>query len=278
MNKRLNNNDIDALLRNYCKRERQMAFDVEIEREKLSARHTNYGAFAVPLAVVLIFSFAFFQIFGTDKVVEDSRKVPKGFSVSASAAEREPVVLENVEVELCPKDEKGLYSDIVFDNGEVSIEPIWFNMSGDNVETFDYKCENGQLQYIIPQLKEEKLDGDSTITQDDYFKKGRQLKNIPYNSENPEYVFAGWFNLSLDDELESHFGWRFFEETCSDEIREYTKELLKTNDDFNNFFSDTVTITVHYKDGTQETAVIEITVDTWEEDGKIYGNYVLEYV
>ncbi len=278
MNRNLNDNEFDAMMKNYCRRTSQTAFDVEIENEKSSVSRMKWGAFAVPaVAVVLIFSFALVNIFGLSDKMQNNSKTPKGFCISASAAEREPVMLENVEVMLTPKDKNGLSSDIFFEDGDISLDSIWFNMSGENVETFDYKCEKGSLQYVIPDLKEEMLDGDDSITQDDYFMKGRHLENIPYDAGKSEYIFVGWYNLSIDEELISHFGKNFYEETSWDEIRSYRKELLKTEEDFNRYFSDTITITVHYKDGTSETAVIEITIDTWEDGDKTYGNYVLRY-
>lgn len=272
MNKKIN--DIDTMLANYCKRKKQIAFDFELQNKKPSLLHLGRSAFALPaVAVVLILSFAVLNIFGTG----NSNGTPKGFLISASAAEREPIVLENVELELCPKEEKGLYADIVCDNGDVSVEPIWFNMKGENVKTFDYKCEKGELQYVIPQLKDEMLKGEASITQDDYFKKGKELKNIPYDNKNPEHIFVGWYNLSLDEEVEANFGKNFFDEAFTDEVKSYKKELLKTNEDFNRYFSDNITITAHYEDGTLETAVVEITIETREESGKIYGNYVCKY-
>ncbi len=274
MNKRINDTDIDTMIANYCKRKKQTAFDFELQNKKTSLLHFCRSALALPaVAIVLILSFAVIHILGTG----NSNGTPKGFLISASAAEREPIVLENLEVELCQKEEKGLYADIVCDNGEVSIEPIWFNMKGENVKNFDYNCEKGQLHYVIPQLKEEMIEGESSITQDDYFKKGKELKNIPYDKNNPEHIFVGWTNFNLDKEVEAHFGKQFFEESFTDEVKAYKKELLKTNEDFNRYFSDTITITAYYEDGTSETAVIEITIDTKEESGKIYGNYVCRY-
>ena len=274
MNKRINDKDIDTLLTNYCTRKKQIAFDVETENKKYSISNFKRSAFAIPaIAIILIFSFALLTIIGAQK----SPATPKGFFISASAAEREPIVLENVEMELCPKDEKGLYADIVVDNGNVAIEPIWFNMNGENVKTFDYKCEKGELQYVIPNLKDEKLNGDSSITQDDYFRKGKNLNDIPYDNKNPEHIFVSWYNLSVDKEVEDYFGNNFFDEAYTDEIQAYKKELLKTNDDFNRYFSDTITITAHYVDGTSETAEIEITIDTRKEGHKIYGNYICKY-
>lgn len=275
MNKKINDIELDAMLKNYCTRKRQIALDVNIEQEKKSK---NYASLLPVIASVLLIAFAFGLVFFQPAKTGNSFDLaPKGFTISASAAQREPVVLENVEVELCPKEEKGLYADIVFEDGMVSLEPIWFNMNGENVETFDYKCENGELYYIIPELKEQmETEKDSSITQNDYFQKGQKLECIPYNSEDPNYIFVSWYSYRLDEEASTFFD-TDISEISDEDFRNYRTERLKSAQDFTRYFGDTITVTAHYKDGKSETAVIEITVETREENGKIYGNYVLKY-
>lgn len=271
MNKNTDDIKLDTMLKNYCSRKTQVAFDVELEHTTKVKKHIGFvPAIACALVLVLAFSFVIFQ-------PEQTSATPQGFSISASAAEREAVELENVEVELCSKEEKGLVSDIVFESGMVSLEPIWFNMNGEDVETFDYQCENGLLYYIIPELKEQMLtENDGSITQNDYFKKGKKLESIPYNSDNPNYIFVSWFSYRLDEEAAEFFG-TDIAQISDEDMRNYRTEHLQTSDDFNYYFGDTITVTAHYKDGTSETAVIEVTVDMWEDGDKTYGNYVLQY-
>lgn len=274
MNKKITDNDIDAMLKNYCLRKSQVAFDVELEQTAKNKKNKGLlPVFACALALIFAFGIVLFK---PAKTVDIYTVEPKGFSISASAAEREPVVLENVEVELCPKEEKGLGGDIAFENGMVSLEPIWFNMNGEDVETFDYKCENGLLYYVIPELKEEMHNGDRGGTQDDYFQKGKELKSIPYKSDTENYIFVSWFSYRLDEEASEFFG-ADIAQLADAQLRNYRTEHLKTNEDFSYYFGDTITVTAHYKDGTQETAVIEITVDTWDDGDITYGNYVLKY-
>lgn len=274
MNKNINYNKLDTMLSNYCTRKRQVAFDVSFEHEKEGKRHVGFlPVVASALVVALVFGFV---LFNPVQTVNNTDVVPKGFSISASAAQREPVMLENVEVELCPKEEKGLGGDIIFENGCVSLEPVWFNMNGENVETFDYKCENGLLYYVIPELKEEMHGGDSSITQDDYYQKGKELKSIPYKSDTENYIFVSWFSLKLDEEASEYYN-TDIAQLGDAQLRNYRTEHLKTQEDFNKYFGDTIAVTAHYKDGTKETAVIEVTVDTWEDGDITYGNYVLQY-
>ena len=273
MNKNKDDIKLDTMLKNYCSRKTQVAFDVELEHTTKARKRVGFvPAVACALALVLAFSVVIFQPEQTHSGVD----APHGFSISASAAEREPVTLQNVEVELCPKEVKGLGGDITFENGMVSLEPIWFSMNGDNVETFDYKCENGLLYYVIPELKEQKLDGDNSVTQDDYFQKGKELKNIPYKSDTENYIFVSWFSLKLDEEASQYYG-ADISQVSDEDMRNYSTEHLQTSDDFTFYFGDTITVTAHYKDGTQETAVIEVTVDTWQDGDITYGNYVLQY-
>lgn len=273
MNKKITDSDLDVMLRNYCTRKSQIAFDVKTEKVKSEkTRSRLMYALTSAFALALVFSVVCAQFTQTSRSTS-----PKGFSISASAAEREPVMLQSVNVELCPKEEKGIAGDIVFENGYVSLEPIWFSMSGEDIETFDYKCENGLLYYVIPELKLQMLeDSNSTITQDDYFKKGQELKSIPYNSNDPNYIFVSWFSYRLDEEASEHFD-KDIAQIADEDMRNYRTERLKTDEDFSYFFGDTINVTAHYKDGTRETAVIEVTVDTTTDGDKTYGNYVLKY-
>ena len=280
MNKKILNNNIDIMLKNYCSRKAQIAFDLDLQNS--NPMKTKKGFFAVAvsvMAIILVFSLVLVQVINIDNTtnVNDTSVMPKGFVISASAAEREPVMLQNVEVELCPKDEKGLFADSVCTNGDVAIEPIWFNMSGENVETFDYKCTNGMMYYVIPELKDKMELSNGKIKQDDYFKKGKKLTDIPYDSSNPEYVFVSWYSDKIDKEGMEYLSKAGYRQPYGQELVDYRNEHLKTEEDFNRYFGDTITITAHYKDGTSETAVIEVSLDIREESGIIYGNYVLKY-
>ncbi|MBQ6626882.1 MAG: hypothetical protein IIX27_06290 [Ruminococcus sp.] len=272
MNKKIDDTQLDSMLRNYCERDRQHAFDVNLSQKKVCKKQFKVIP-AVSFVLALIFAFGFIII---NPAKSDTSNVPKGFSVSASASEREAVKLDSVEVELCPKEEKGFGGDITLENGMVSLEPIWFSMSGKDIKTFDYKCENGLLYYVIPDLKNKKLEGNDNITQDDYFKKGKELKQIPYDGEKENYIFVSWFSMKLDEEATKHYS-KDIAEISDTDMRSFRTEKLKNSDDFTYYFGDTVTITAYYKDGTQETAVIEISVDTWEDENITYGNYVLKY-
>lgn len=278
MNRKITDNDIDVMLKNYCTRKSQIAFDVETEKAKSSKSRSGFMYVMTSIfALALVFGLVCAQSMQTGNSVDTHDVSPKGFSISASAAEREAVMLQSVDVQLCPKDEKGLSGDIVFENGMVSLEPIWFSMSGDDVQTFDYKCENGLLYYVIPELKLQMLeDSSSTITQDDYFKKGQELKSIPYNSDDPNYIFVSWFSDRMDVEASEFFNLDIAQ-IPDEDFRNYRTEHLKTDEDFSYYFGDTITVTAHYKDGTRETAVIEVTVETTTDGDKIYGNYVLKY-
>ncbi|MDO4749087.1 MAG: hypothetical protein Q4A12_07940 [Eubacteriales bacterium] len=272
MNKNMNDKEFDSMMKSYCTRKRQIAIDIELEQKSKSKKHISVmSVIASVLVIALAFGFVMFN-----PANYDVGTVPKGFSVAVSAAERDAVKLDSVDVQLCPKEEKGLGGDIKLENGMVSLEPIWFSMSGKDIETFDYKCENGLLYYVIPDLKIEMLEGNDKINQDDYFKKGKELKNIPYKSDTENYIFVSWFSLKLDDEAAKHYG-KDIAEISETDMRNYRTEHLKNSDDFTYYFGDTITVTAHYKDGTQETAVIEVTVDTWDSDNTTYGNYVLKY-
>lgn len=57
----------------------------------------------------------------------------------------------------------------------------------------------------------------------------------------------------------------------SKKVSDAVDTLLKTESDYNKYFSDRVTVIIHYKDSTEETTTTEITLD---ENGYFLVNYI----
>lgn len=282
MNRKIYDEHIDTMLKNYCRRKGQVSFEFNADRLREKSKYKRVIHITVPvIALLLVFGVAIFSAFYGNNSTSNQSTPPSGFTISVSASEREPVKLGGVEVMLNREEGVDL-PDITFENGMVSLELIWFDMTGENIDTFDYRCENGLLFYVLPDLKEKKLNGDTSITQDDYFKKGQVLESVPYDSKDPNSIFVSWHPNKLDTEEVEYlkslgYSQPFDAVGISDILSEFRSDKLKNSEDFNYYFGDTITITAHYKDGTSETAVVDVSVDIRAEDDKIYGYYVLNY-
>lgn len=304
-NKKLNDEQFENMLRNYCARSRENAFDV---RQKSRNHFYNRKSFKISvvtfsLALVLslgIFASQFsntindnsFNIANsetTQNVSSENSKEPKGFVVKAFAAEvndKEPVIvrkektydsypfditkrLETVQL----KEDGSIFTDDDYDyDGELtecqivsfSTQPFYFSVEGDNITSYEISCEKGELSTYIASLKRQMLGGDNSISQDDYFKKGKSL-SVEYDSEKPDYMQTLWNPGNyLDKKILEDTGIDTSTELTYDEckrISEYKEEHLQNSDDYTEYFGDTISITVHYEDGTSEQAQIEISID-----------------
>ena len=104
-------------------------------------------------------------------------------------------------------------------------------------------------------------------------------------------IFAGTFYLSVDDYKQvkdvsvttteigwtATFGMNYYDPSLRDGIgiiwtlsNDGTKRILKNPEMKLSELKDTITIMVEFKDGTKESAVVDITVD---DDGWIYGTF-----
>lgn len=295
------------MLRNYCSRKSQIAFSARTEEQKMKANKTIFKISATAVCLVAVLSAGIFSslLFGRYKSQETG--VPSGFSITAYAAEneQEPVVLSNIKTELSSNGGENSFPDIVVDYNErygklISVEPITFSISGKKLESIDFSCGNGYLNYIIPELKEQKLNGDNYISQDDYFKKGKKLENVPYKNGNPHYANVYWYPGDRDTkELSEYLAQHGYTDDelselyeTDDELarlrKEFRDKILNTSEDLTDYYGDTITVTVHYNDGTTESADIEVAVNYEQiggtdtlEDGTTenygIGKYVLSY-
>lgn len=295
------------MLKNYCSRKSQIAFNVREEKQKMKANKNIFRISVTAVCMIVILSAGIFsnQLFGKDKSQDVS--VPSGFSITAYAAENEnePVVLSNIKTELSSEIDDNSYPDIGVDYNErygklISVEPITFSISGKKLESIDFSCKSGNLNYIIPELKDGKLSGDNSVSQDDYFKKGQKLENIPYKNDDPNYSFVYWYPGDRDtEELNKYLSQNGYTEEDIDKlyetdyalaklIKDFRDGILNTSEDFTEYYGDTITVTAHYKDGTTESADIEVAI-SYEQTGgadslvdgttEYYGvgKYVLSY-
>lgn len=295
------------MLRNYCSRKSQIALSARTEEQKMKANKRIFTISATAVCMVAVLSAGIFssRLFNKDK--SQAVNIPSGFSITAYAAENddEPVVLSNIKTELSSEIDDNSYPDIGVDYNErygklISVEPITFSISGKKLDSIDFSCKSGNLNYIIPELKDKNLSGGNSISQDDYFKKGQKLENIPYKSDDPNYSFVYWYpgdrNTEELNEYLSQNGYTsedidklyVTDDALAKLIKDFRDGILNTSEDFTEYYGDTITVTAHYKDGTTESADIEVAVSyeqiggtgtpadgTTEKYG--VGKYVLSY-
>lgn len=324
-NKKLTDEQLDNMLKNYCRRTRESAFDVKQKQNNNIYRRNGFKICVVSLSLVLVLSLGFFATqfsdlfdnigvnnFGTETTQNETSvnsKEPKGFVVKAYAAEledREPaIVREEKTADSYPYDITKTFATIQFKEdgtihtgddfdyeGELydcqifslAFEPFYFSVEGDNITSYDISCEKGELITYIPELKTQKSEGDNSISQDDYFKKGKLL-SVQYDSENPEYMQAMWCpGEYLDKKILEDTGIDPSAELSYEEcktVSKYKEEHLKNSDDYTEYLGDNISITVHYADESSEQAQIEISIDYKAYDdiekGSGAGNYVTCY-
>lgn len=301
-NNSFSNVEFDKMMTNYCSRRKQMAFNVKKEDTKMKKSKKVLICSVTAICLVAVLTVGIFTNELTQGLFPNS--TPVSFVVSAKAAETDDAkVLTNVKSYLSSADYEEKIPDINVSyhktNGiTVSVEPIWFSLSGDNIETFDFQCDNGHLSYIIPNSKEEKNNGNTSITQDDYFKQDKSLKNIPYDRENPNNLQVIWvaddtYTKEVIDYVAQYgYSQEYYHAHAYDDaelmklVKDYSHEHLNTSEDFSKYYGGNITVTAHFEDGSTETAVLEVTVDyknietaTTAEYIEIYGsgNYMLAY-
>lgn len=324
--KMLTDEQLDNMLKNYCTRTRESAFDVKQKRGRISFyKKKSFRVCVVSFSLVLILSLGFFathisNLYGhgsinnssgeiNENVLSENSNEPKGFIVRAFAAEienNEPVIVrdektsdsyrfdisKSVESIQFKEDGTVLTGDDFDYEGEIidyqmfslAFEPFYFSVEGDNIISYDISCEKGNLITYIPDLKTQMLEGDDSISQDDYFKKGKSI-SVEYNSENPDYMLAMWYpGEYLDEKILEDTGIDTSTELNYDEckiVSEYKETHLKNSDGYTEYLGDNISITVNYADGTSEQAKIEISIDYKSYDyikkGTGAGNYVTCY-
>lgn len=232
----------------------------------------------------------------------EHRQCSRGFSITARAAELTEKKLSGVDAFLFSQSEEScpdIQIDLNDDTAGVAIEPVYLDLTGKNVKSYSFECDNGTLHYIVPDLKQKMLDGDTSITQDDYFKKGSSLKNIPYNSYSS---YIDWDpldskgNSRYDSDFEKYLEGRGCSPAEAKEFvypigdkepdkklyrlrADFYKERYKTAEDLNKDFGGEIKVSVRYKNGKTESAVIAISYEYEysKAENSVFGYYKLRY-
>ncbi len=303
----VNNDRLDEMLENYYGRDINESFAVRLEEKTMTKRNIYRYALA-GLCVAVLLSAGLFagNIFGGTS----DKAIPVGFSITAKAADipaSQPKKIDSVAKAVCEKNygacgvlktdsearfgEDGILIDDADEYGTnfpeegerittVAQKTLYFrgmniNVSGDNISSIDLSCQDGKFTVVdmeaMAKYKNSGNDGDI----DKYFKSSKEIKGIQYKEGGDNAIDISW--LPSDDRFNAEImkteGLEEIDYTHMDDVlkvSEATDKLLQSAEDYNSYFGDALTITVHYNDGTSESANIEVSYD---DNGGFLVNY-----
>ncbi len=147
----------------------------------------------------------------------------------------------------------------------MSVDTLTFKIQGEKIKSFDISSENGMLDYFDYAKYED------TGNKSDSLFMGSSFDNLkPFDEEDENRYVVGWcpdiekFNESLR-EVTGGFD-RYTKDpdmNVLEKLSEGYRTLLKNADDLTKHFGDTVTVNLHYTDGTEESVNIVITLDEY---------------
>lgn len=151
------------------------------------------------------------------------------------------------------------------DTFDIAVSRLEIRVSGKEVTSYTVSAEKGELISVDTEMFEKHLD-DSSISADDYFRKGSVIDNVSFDYTNPNANRVDWLpgyeKLCADVERITSLTYDELSDYDSEETQQKAMaELLKNGDDYTKYFGDTVTVTVYYSDGTSESCSVVITVD-----------------
>ena len=202
--------------------------------------------------MVLVCAVAFLSAMGKQNVVVQQEKRELGFIINARAEGATDDSAElSYETQKIDKDRPLVYPDPE-NKFFLKLHYLYFDITGEDISTIDVKSEHGTLDYHDTKfrLKEDNVVDGSEKTE--YFVSGREFVDLPFVQG------------------ETYLMWR----PDADKIRADTSEdvffsdCLKSAEDYNNYFADTVSLAVKYKDGRQRTINICINFDS---QGYVYA-------
>ena len=257
---------LETLLKDYCNVNPDYKFEPLLKESKMKAKKTKIftAACAACAALVLLGTVAFTKDFRnsqTSPVTEIENEAPaavlesRDFFVRAYAEGEDKNAQElNASKKRINKD-KPMISKTWYESDVkgLAANHIALEITGEDIENYSVKAKTGILY-----LNAFKNRTDFRITE----------KNV-----SPD---ASWFELSAvakevydvpADPSVYNRGTFLFWTPSFDKIDDVTIDydekcaLLQSAEDYNEYFGDTITISVNYKDGRTETAQIEITYD-----------------
>lgn len=244
------------------------------EKKRIKAYKISLSSLSIVLILFLSFNLISSYMF--------DNPVPLGFSLTAYALEDSSNAKEisAVKTAISVKTkgvDKQLVTNYYTENGEyysegddyhgeitesenyvISVKPINFRIQSleKQIESFDISCsDNGYL-----------------YNQKDYGT-AQSFENLKYSNLQDVQWMPNCEKLDLEIREKTGVDTAQVQLNISDseKVSDALDALLKTESDYNTYFSDRVTVIIHYKDSTEEITTIEITLD---ENGYFLVNYI----
>lgn len=244
-----NSQGLSTLLREYMSREPSYTFRFKWEEEKMEKRSFKPVKIIACLSFVLIFALVGVGVF---KGGSGKNPTNLGFMITAYASDETADKGKTLGYKVTGLNQCGPL--VTVEEEALHFDRITLSITGKDIESYDVKAAFGELTFFDSQNRltsENVFEGEAAYT---YFVKGSELVKLPLASvSNPDETQLYWYPDK--DRLMS-------EVDESREVFSQQKAKLKTAEDFNRYFADTVTVTVTYIDGRTESADIEITFDS----------------
>ncbi len=246
----MKNNDrksigLNSLLSEYMSREPSYTFRIKLEEEKVDKKSFKSFKIIACASIVLIVALVGVGVFSK---LPPRNPTDLGFMITAYAAndaldKGKPLGYEVTGLNQCGP-------LVTIEDDALHYDRITLSITGKDVVSYDIKAAHGEFTFFD---RKNRVTPENALGAEvySYFAKGSEFVDLPPAPVNDPgetqlYWYPGEDRIMTDvDE--------------SGDIFEQQKALLQNAEDFNRYFADTVTVTVTYADGKEESADIEIT-------------------
>lgn len=238
---------LNSLLSEYMSREPSYTFRVKREEEKVEKRNFR------PLKIITCVSFVLIVALvgvGVFSKLPPKNPTDLGFMITAYAADETSDNGKVLGYEVTGLNQCGPL--VTIEDEALHYDRLTLSITGEDVVSYDVKTAHGELNVFD---RKNRITPENALGAEvySYFAKVSELVNLP--------------PAPVNDPGETQLYWYPDTDRIMDDIDEngdvfvQQKKLLKNAEDFNRYFSDTVTVNVTYEDGSEESADIEITFD-----------------
>lgn len=269
--KELLDNELENVVLNFS-----IAEIEEKHKKKKRKKASVISASLLSMFLLFFFSFSLISSYMFDKPVY------LGFSLTAYALEDSSNAKEisNVKTAISGKTkgvDKQLVTNYYTDNGEYYSEGDDYN--GEITEAESYVLSVKPINFRIQSLEKEIESFDISCSDNGYlynqndYGTARSFENLQYsNLQDVQWMpNCEKFDIAIREITGVDTTQVQLNISDSKKVSDAVDTLLKTESDYNKYFSDRVTVIIHYKDSTEETTTTEITLD---ENGYFLVNYI----
>lgn len=269
--KELLDNELENVVLNFS-----IAEIEEKHKKKKRKKASVISASLLSMFLLFFFSFSLISSYMFDKPVY------LGFSLTAYALEDSSNAKEisNLKTAISGKTkgvDKQLVTNYYTDNGEYYSEGDDYN--GEITEAESYVLSVKPINFRIQSLEKEIESFDISCSDNGYlynqndYGTARSFENLQYsNLQDVQWMpNCEKFDIAIREITGVDTTQVQLNISDSKKVSDAVDTLLKTESDYNKYFSDRVTVIIHYKDSTEETTTTEITLD---ENGYFLVNYI----